>query len=264
MGFNRMSLGVQDFNVDVQLAVNRLQPEADTLRVVEAARRAGVRSLSFDLIYGLPRQTLASFERTLDSVIEARPDRLAVYAYAHMPRLFKAQKRIRVEDLPTPELRLQLLGLTVSKLAAAGYVYIGMDHFALPDDELVQAKERRSLQRNFQGYSTHADHDLIGLGVSSISKVGDTYSQSFKTLPEYSRQIDGGWLPVQRGVQLTRDDVIRRAVIRGAHVRELIDCAATGPALRHRLQAVFHRRSSSACRSCRRSVLPMFAMAASA
>jgi oxygen-independent coproporphyrinogen III oxidase len=228
MGFNRMSLGVQDFDPNVQSAVNRIQPEAETLRVVDAARNAGVQSLSFDLIYGLPRQTLASFERTLAAVVKARPDRLAVYAYAHMPRMFKAQRRIKTEELPSPELRLQLLGLTVSMLTAAGYVYIGMDHFALPTDELVRAKRERSLQRNFQGYSTRAEHDLVGLGVSAIGKIGDTYSQNFKTLPEYYSALDSGRLPVQRGVRLTQDDLIRRAVIQELMCHELVDCAAIG------------------------------------
>ncbi len=228
MGFNRMSLGVQDFDPAVQAAVNRIQPESDTLRVVDAARHAGIESISFDLIYGLPRQTLAGFERTLAVVLKARPARLAVYAYAHMPRMFKAQRRIKAEELPSAELRLQLLGLTVNTLTAAGYVYIGMDHFALPDDELVRAKNNRTLQRNFQGYSTRADCDLVGLGVSSIGKVGDCYAQNHKTLPEYYAAIDDGRLPVQRGVRLTKDDLIRRAVIQELMCHELIDCAAIG------------------------------------
>jgi oxygen-independent coproporphyrinogen III oxidase len=233
LGFNRMSLGVQDFDPDVQAAVNRVQSKEQTLQVTDAAREAGVRSISFDLIYGLPRQTLEGFARTLDAVIDARPERLAVYAYAHMPQLFKAQKRISPDELPTPDMRLRLLGLTVERLTAAGYVYIGMDHFALPNDELVHdelvhAKRRRSLQRNFQGYSTHADQDLIGLGVSAIGKVGDSYSQNFKALPDYYAAIDAGHLPVQRGVRLTADDVIRRDVIQELMCHEMIDCAAIG------------------------------------
>jgi len=228
MGFNRMSLGVQDFDPAVQAAVNRIQPESETLNVVDAVRRAGIGSLSFDLIYGLPRQTLQSFERTLASVVRARPDRLAVYAYAHMPRVFKAQRQIHVDELPTPEERLQLLGLTIATLTDAGYVYIGMDHFALPGDELVRAKRERSLQRNFQGYSTHAEHDLVGLGVSSIGKVGNSYAQNFKTLPEYYAAIDAGRLAIQRGVRLMPDDLIRGAVIQELMCHELIDCAAIG------------------------------------
>lgn len=228
MGFDRMSLGVQDFDPAVQVAVNRVQSKEETLRVAEAARAAGVRSLSFDLIYGLPRQTLEGFSRTLSAVLDARPDRLAVYAYAHMPRIFKAQKHIKAEELPSPEQRLQLLGLTVSALTQAGYVYIGMDHFALPDDELVHAKNAGTLQRNFQGYSTHADQDLVGLGVSSIGKVGLTYSQNFKSLSDYYAAVDAGHLPVQRGIRLAEDDVIRRAVIQQLMCHESIDCAAIG------------------------------------
>jgi oxygen-independent coproporphyrinogen-3 oxidase len=228
MGFDRMSLGVQDFDPAVQIAVNRVQSKEETLRVAEAARAAGVRSLSFDLIYGLPRQTLEGFARTIASVLEARPDRLAVYAYAHMPRMFKAQRHIKAEELPSPELRLQLLELTVSALTDAGYVYIGMDHFALPDDELVRAKRAGTLQRNFQGYSTHADQDLIGLGVSSIGKVGLTYSQNCKSLPDYHAAVDAGHLPVQRGIRLSEDDVIRRAVIQQLMCHERIDCAGIG------------------------------------
>lgn len=241
LGFNRMSLGVQDFDPDVQVAVNRLQSKEQTLQVTEAAREAGVRSISFDLIYGLPRQTPEGFARTLDAVIDARPDRLAVYAYAHMPRLFKAQRRILTDQLPTPDQRLRLLGLTVERLTAAGYVYIGMDHFALPEDELVRAKRNRSLQRNFQGYSTHADQDLIGLGVSAISKVGDSYSQNFKSLPEYYAAIDAGHLPVQRGILLTEDDQIRRAVIQELMCHELIDCAAMSARLDIDFKRYFRR-----------------------
>jgi oxygen-independent coproporphyrinogen III oxidase len=228
LGFNRMSLGVQDFDADVQAAVNRIQSKDQTLRVTESAREAGVRSISYDLIYGLPRQTLAGFERTLDAVIDAHPDRLAVYAYAHMPRLFKAQRRIAPADLPTAELRLRLLGLTVQRLTEAGYVYIGMDHFALPGDELALAKQKRSLHRNFQGYSTHADEDLIGLGVSAIGKVGDSYTQNFRALPDYYAAIDAGHLPIQRGIELTEDDRIRRAVIQELMCHELVDPVAIG------------------------------------
>jgi oxygen-independent coproporphyrinogen-3 oxidase len=228
LGFNRMSLGVQDFDPEVQAAVNRLQSKEQTLQVTEAAREAGVQSISYDLIYGLPRQTLEGFARTLDAVVDAKPDRLAVYAYAHMPRLFKAQRRIHDNELPTPDMRLRLLGLTVQRLTAAGYVYVGMDHFALPGDELVRAKRERTLHRNFQGYSTHADQDLIGLGVSAIGKVGDSYSQNFKSLPDYYAAIDAGHLPVQRGVMLAEDDRIRRAVIQELMCHELIDCAAIG------------------------------------
>jgi oxygen-independent coproporphyrinogen-3 oxidase len=228
LGLNRMSLGIQDFDPEVQRAINRIQPVEDTLRVVEAARGVGIRSLSFDLIYGLPRQTLAGFERTLDIVLQARPDRLSVYAYAHMPHVFKAQRRLSALDLPSPDLRLALLGLTVEKLTDAGYVYIGMDHFALPGDELVRAKEQKTLHRNFQGYSTRAHCDLIGLGVSAIGKVGDTYAQNYKLLPEYYVALDSGRLPVQRGVRLDADDRVRRAVIQELMCHESVDTAAIG------------------------------------
>jgi len=226
LGFNRMSLGVQDFDPSVQLAVNRVQSAADTLRVVDAARSACFNSISFDLIYGLPRQTPSSFERTLQTVLEARPDRLAVYAYAHMPHVFKAQRRLKSEELPSANARLDLLALTIGTLTDAGYVYIGMDHFALPGDELVRAKEQRTLHRNFQGYSTHADCDLVGLGVSAIGRVGDSYVQNFKQLPEYYAAIDAGRLAVHRGITLTHDDCVRRAVIQEIMCHERVDFAS--------------------------------------
>jgi oxygen-independent coproporphyrinogen III oxidase len=222
LGFNRMSLGVQDFEESVQRAVNRLQPASDTLRVVEAARNAQVRSISFDLIYGLPRQSPSGFERTLQAVVQARPDRLAVYAYAHMPHVFKAQRRLSAQDLPSPETRLELLRLTIDTLTAAGYIYIGMDHFALPGDELVSAQEHGTLHRNFQGYSTRALYDLIGLGVSAIGKVGGAYAQNFKQLPEYYAAIDHGRLPVQRGLRLSADDSVRAAVIQDLMCHERV------------------------------------------
>ncbi len=213
LGFNRLSLGVQDFDTEVQVAVNRVQSEADTLRAIADARMHGFRSVSVDLIYGLPLQTREKFARTLRSVIGARPDRIAVYGYAHMPRMFKPQKQIDEAQLPSASERLALLGLTIEMLTDAGYVYIGMDHFALPDDELVQAQQDRTLQRNFQGYSTRAESDLIGLGVSSIGKVHDTYAQNAKTLQEYYAALTADKLPIQRGLCMTRDDQIRRAVI---------------------------------------------------
>jgi len=228
IGFNRASLGVQDFDPAVQAAVNRIQSVEQTVEVIEACRRHGMRSVNVDLIYGLPKQSLDGFGATLDTVVASRPDRLAVYGYAHLPRLFVAQRRIATAALPPPERKLELLMLAIDRLTAAGYVYIGMDHFALPGDELVCAKRERTLQRNFQGYSTHADQDLIGLGVSAIGKVGDSYSQNFKSLPDYYAAIDAGHLPVQRGVVLAEDDLIRRAVIQELMCHELIDCAAIG------------------------------------
>ena len=212
-GFNRISLGVQDFDPEVQRAVNRIQPEAETRAVMDAARAAGFRSLSIDLIYGLPKQTMASMERTLDQVIAAGPDRIALYNYAHMPHLFKPQRRIADADLPAPAVKLELLALCVARLCAAGYVYIGMDHFAKPEDELAVAQRQGRLQRNFQGYSTRADADLISCGVSAISAVGATYSQNEKTLDAYYAALDGDKLPIARGIKLDTDDLLRRIVI---------------------------------------------------
>ncbi|MBD9417495.1 oxygen-independent coproporphyrinogen III oxidase [Pseudomonas sp. PDM16] len=212
-GFNRLSFGVQDFDEQVQAAVNRVQSEQQIYDLVSAARQARFKSVSVDLIYGLPLQTVASFDTTLSKIIALRPDRIAAYSYAHLPELVRAQRLIRREDMPPPERKLELLELTIQRLTAAGYVYIGMDHFALPDDELSLAREQGTLQRNFQGYSTHADCDLIGLGVSSISKVADSYSQSVKELSQYYARIDQGMLPVHRGYRLSADDVLRRDVI---------------------------------------------------
>ncbi|HUO95415.1 MAG TPA: oxygen-independent coproporphyrinogen III oxidase [Steroidobacteraceae bacterium] len=213
LGFNRISLGVQDFDADVQAAVNRIQSREDTLALITRARELGIESVSIDLIYGLPRQSRGSFARTLETVIAARPDRIAAYSYAHLPHLFKPQRQIKVADLITPAEKLGLLGLTVETLTQAGYVYIGMDHFALPTDELVRAQGDGTLQRNFQGYSTRAECDLVALGVSSISKVGDTYAQNSKTLPEYYRRINEGGLAIERGVALDAEDRLRRDVI---------------------------------------------------
>jgi len=213
LGFNRVSLGVQDFDRDVQAAVNRLQSVEHTLGLIAAARASNIPSVSVDLIYGLPRQTATSFATTLDLVIAARPDRLAVYSYAHLPHLFKPQKQIRSQELPTAAAKLELLGLAVERLTTAGYVYIGMDHFALPNDPLVVAQSNGTLQRNFQGYSTQAECDLVGLGVSAISKIGDTYSQNAKTLDRYYAATAAGRLPTERGVRLSSEDALRRRVI---------------------------------------------------
>jgi len=212
-GFNRLSLGVQDFDPAVQLAVNRVQSPEQTLAVLAAARQAGFRSVSVDLIYGLPLQSVASFGPTLERIIAARPDRVAVYNYAHMPNLFKSQKLIREADLPDGETRLAMLGLCIEKLTGAGYVYIGMDHFALPDDDLARSRAVGKLQRNFQGYSTHADAPMVALGVSAISAVGASYSQNEKTLSAYYARLDQGVLPIARGIALSADDLIRRTAI---------------------------------------------------
>lgn len=213
MGFNRVSLGVQDFDVDVQRAVNRIQSEAQTLAVIEAAREAGFLSINVDLIYGLPKQSILGFNRTLGRVVAAAPDRIAVYNYAHLPSRFKPQRRIAETDLPSPEVKLKLLGLAAQRLTQAGYVYIGMDHFAKPADALALAQRNGHLHRNFQGYSTHADCDLLGLGVSSIGAIGPTYSQNHRELDSYYDAIERGVLPVARGIELSADDLLRRAVI---------------------------------------------------
>lgn len=213
LGFNRMSVGVQDFDEKVQQAVNRIQSEEETLAVIEAARASGFRSISIDLIYGLPRQTVFGFKRTLDRVIAAGPDRLSIYNYAHLPGLFKPQRRILPADMPSADERLQILSLAIRTLTGAGYVYIGMDHFARPDDELAIAQRQGRLHRNFQGYSTHADCDMLSFGISSISKIGPCYCQNVKTLDEYYDRLDNGILPVFRGVELNADDILRRAII---------------------------------------------------
>jgi len=213
LGFNRLSLGIQDFDPQVQRAVNRIQSAEQIAECMVQARGLGYRSVSFDLIYGLPLQTVESFRQTLDTVVQMRPDRIAAYGYAHMPRLFKAQRAIRADQLPDAETRVQLLALTVERLTDAGYVYIGMDHFALPDDELARAMRDGSLHRNFQGYSTHGDCDLIGLGVSAIGAVGNSYSQNRKDLSGYYAALDQGRLPVDRGIALRIDDILRREII---------------------------------------------------
>jgi oxygen-independent coproporphyrinogen-3 oxidase len=213
IGFNRISLGLQDFNPKVQKAVNRIQTEQQTFAVLEAAREQGFRSISLDLIYGLPHQTVASFDETLDKVIAASPDRLSVFNYAHLPERFKTQRQINRNELPSASTKLAILQHTIEKLTAAGYVYIGMDHFAKPDDELALAQQNHQLYRNFQGYSTRAECDLIGLGVTSIGKVGDGYMQNVKTLAEYQQIIEQGQLPIFKGIVLDQDDKIRRDVI---------------------------------------------------
>ncbi len=213
LGFNRMSVGVQDFDERVQQAVNRIQSEAETFAVIDAARANGFKSISIDLIYGLPRQTVAGFNRTLDRVIAASPDRLSIYNYAHLPALFKPQRRILESDMPSADARLQILAMAIDKLTEAGYVFIGMDHFAKPDDELAIAQREGRLHRNFQGYSTHSDCDMMSFGISSISKVGPSYCQNVKTLDEYYDSLDKGELPVYRGIELDADDILRRSII---------------------------------------------------
>ena len=212
-GFNRASLGVQDFDHDVQVAVNRVQSVEETRAVVDACRAHGLRSVNIDLIYGLPKQSVEGFDRTLDTVIDMRPDRVAVYGYAHMPTLFKPQRRIDAFTLPDPEKRLALLRQAIARLTQAGYVYVGMDHFALPGDDLALAQARGGLHRNFMGYTTHADSDLVGVGVSAISHVDDTFSQNARDLPTWEAMLDAGRLPVFRGMRLSDDDRLRANVI---------------------------------------------------
>lgn len=213
LGFNRMSIGIQDFDSAVQKAVNRIQSEEGTRQIIDAARAAGFKSISVDLIYGLPLQTPASLQQTLDRVLTLRPDRFAIYNFAHLPERFPPQRRIHAEDLSSPADKLLMLEQSIAKLTQAGYVYIGMDHFALPDDDLAVAQRRGQLHRNFQGYSTYADCDIIGFGVSAISRVGCCYSQNNKDLAQYEALVRDGHLPVERGCRMDRDDLLRRAVI---------------------------------------------------
>jgi oxygen-independent coproporphyrinogen-3 oxidase len=213
VGFNRMSLGVQDFEPKVQQAVNRIQTEQETMAALEEARKQGFKSISLDLIYGLPFQSVETFSNTLDRVLAVSPDRLSIFNYAHLPEMFKPQRRIHENELPTAAEKLEILQMTSERLKQAGYVYIGMDHFAKPEDELVVAQREGQLYRNFQGYSTHADCDLIGVGVTSIGKVGNSYSQNVRTLDEYYETIDSGHLPIFRGIELSQDDILRRDVI---------------------------------------------------
>jgi oxygen-independent coproporphyrinogen III oxidase len=213
LGFNRLSIGVQDLDPVVQRKVNRIQPLELTAGALAAARRAAFRSVSFDLIYGLPAQSAQSMEHTLDSVIELRPDRIALYNYAHLPEHFMPQRRIDAAELPAPDEKIRILALAIDRLTSSGYVYIGMDHFALPGDDLAIAQARGALQRNFQGYSTHARCDLLAFGVSAISAIGDSYGQNHRTLEDYYASLDRGELPVMRGHRLVADDRLRREVI---------------------------------------------------
>lgn len=213
LGFNRMSLGVQDFDPQVQKAVNRIQSKEQTFEVLYGAREAGFLSVNVDLIYGLPHQTEQGFLKTLDQVLEAEPDRFSIFNYAHMPSMFPTQKKMNEADMPNADEKLAILQSTTERLLEAGYVYIGMDHFAKPDDELAIAQRNETLYRNFQGYSTHAECDLIGMGATSISLIDNTYAQNRKGLNEYYEAIDSGDLAVFRGVKLSEDDELRRDVI---------------------------------------------------
>lgn len=213
LGFNRMSVGIQDFDPKVQAAVNRIQTVEETKNVIDAAREAGFKSISVDLIYGLPHQSVESIKPTLDTVLSLNPDRLALYHYAHLPHIFKPQRRIDTNAVPSSEEKLDILQYAVHLLDKRGYVFIGMDHFAKPEDELAIALKEGRLQRNFQGYSTYADCDLVAIGVSSIGKIGNTYIQNQRLLDDYYADLDANKLPVMRGFELSHDDVLRRQLI---------------------------------------------------
>jgi len=246
LGFNRLSFGVQDFDVHVQQAVHRLQPYELVRDLMASARALPFQSINVDLIYGLPRQTPQSFARTIEQVLGLRPDRIAMYGYAHLPQRFKPQRRINDAELPSGADRVSMLGGAISDFLAQGYEYIGMDHFALPQDALSQAKRAGKLHRNFQGYSTYPDCDLVALGVSSISRIGSTYSQNAKTLDTYYAALEQGHLPTERGIWLTAEDHVRRAVIMGIMCDGAVDFEAFGLAhglvfsdyFKHELQAL--------------------------
>ena len=213
LGFNRISFGVQDFNPEVQDAINRVNSMEQILSVINAARDAGFHSINIDLMYGLPKQTIDSFADTIRSTIEASPDRIAVYNYAHLPEMFKPQRRIEEDELPSPQDKLDMLQQTINMLQDADYVYIGMDHFAKRDDDLVKAQDNGSLYRNFQGYSTNADCDVVAMGVTAIGRVGDNYSQNTRDLEQYEKLVNDDHIPVFRGLELEPDDLLRKEVI---------------------------------------------------
>jgi oxygen-independent coproporphyrinogen-3 oxidase len=239
LGFNRLSFGVQDFDPAVQKAVHRVQPYEQVEALMREARAIGFESINVDLIYGLPKQTAESFARTLAQVRQLRPDRIALYGYAHLPERFKPQRRIVAVELPGAAAKIDLLSQALDSFLGAGYDYIGMDHFALPNDSLAVARRQGRLHRNFQGYSTYADCDLIGLGVSAIGKVGATYSQNAKALDEYTAALQRGCLPVVRGLALTRDDLIRRSVVMALMCQGRVDIESIEQAHLIRVQDYF-------------------------
>ncbi len=213
MGFNRMSMGVQDFDLKVQQSINRVQSFEMTRDMIVEARKYGFQSINLDLIYGLPHQTKATFESTLNKVMEISPDRISVFNYAHLPHRFKPQRKIRNEDLPAATEKLAIFEYIINNLQAQGYLYIGMDHFAKPDDELAIAQKNNRLHRNFQGYTTHEEYELIGVGVSSIGSLNNQYHQNVRDLPAYYEALENNQLPSWRGVAMSQDDEIRKAVI---------------------------------------------------
>lgn len=213
LGFNRISFGVQDFDRDVQQSVNRVQSTQQIKQHILDARKLNYQSINIDLMYGLPKQSVKSFSKTLDTTIELNPDRIAIYNYAHLPEMFKPQRRINEDELPSAEEKLNILQLCIDKLQDAGYVYIGMDHFAKETDSLVQAQQQGTLHRNFQGYSTHADCDIVAMGITAISRIGDNYSQNVRTIDEYEACLNTNRIPVFRGIELEADDVLRREII---------------------------------------------------
>ena len=239
LGFNRISFGVQDFDADVQKAVHRVQPFESVRALMLRARELGFESINADLIYGLPRQTPESFARTVQQISELRPDRIALYAYAHLPQRFKPQRRIHAEDLPPAAQRVAMLGGAIAGFLERGYTYVGMDHFALEDDTLALAKRQGRLHRNFQGYSTQPDCDLIGLGVSAIGRVGASYYQNAKTLPEYYAMLRQGELPVVRGIVSSADDLLRRDVIMALMCQGRVEFAAIERAHAIRMREYF-------------------------
>ncbi|MFL6699021.1 MAG: oxygen-independent coproporphyrinogen III oxidase [Vitreoscilla sp.] len=241
LGFNRISFGIQDFDPAVQQAVHRIQPFESVRDLMAQARGLGFKSINADLIYGLPCQTPASFARTIAQVGELRPDRIALYAYAHLPERFKPQRRIHAADLPSPVARTEMLATAMAGFVARGYDYIGMDHFALPDDPLAIARRQGKLHRNFQGYSTHADCDLVGLGVSAIGRIGDSYYQNAKTLPEYDAALAAGCLPVVRGLTLDDDDRVRRDIIMALMCHGRVDFRHIEKAHQVRMRDAFAR-----------------------
>jgi len=242
IGFNRMSMGVQDFDPDVQKAVNRIQSKEETLRVLNEARAYGFKSMNIDLMYGLPLQTVETFDRTLSTIIEFSPDRIALFNYAHLPHMFMPQRRINVEELPTPQQKLDILEHSITRLLDAGYEFIGMDHFGKPDDELTIAQREGKLYRNFQGYSTHSDCDLIGIGLTSIGYVGGSFFQNAKEMDAYSEAIDTGEFSVFRGYTLTEEDHLRRHVI----MRLMCDFALDFKAVEKRFNINFNTHFADA------------------